>query len=415
VQEKALVSGVSKMGQDQSFSREAQAGYKPEVNHKSVFLAAGGGGAGGQNYLQDIALSGVGEIRIVDHDYFEDHNRTRSPLYPSDNLAAISRAGKASLVAEKLRPLMTAPKSALRYAEKPIQALADGAFAGVDVVVSCVDNPRGRAWLADKSRLHGLPLIEAGFDGPELTLSCYPAPKDPEEARHAPCWRCAHPEVEGAFSCRLYALQAEAEDIIPAIQNGAAAIAAFQAEAAIMAGHGEMPLANRRMILNLRTGRSRVFELTTDPQCPGIHRVLTDIPEVLGASGETTLGELFQEINERLGIPATIVLPEPLVWKAPCTTCGAMLNVGEPAWRWVMKPHCCNCGGSYSKLDGVGHQGSPTVYAEVDSDTGGEVLAIQCKQAGLPALALIETIDSNGTMRFFQLGGSLDDLFITLS
>jgi molybdopterin/thiamine biosynthesis adenylyltransferase len=403
------------MSKDLNFSRETRTGYEPEVIHKCVVLAPGGGGAGGQNFLQDLALSGVGEIRIVDHDYFEEHNRTRSPLYPKDNLVAISEAGKASHVAEGLLPLMTAPGAVIRFAECPIQELADGAFAGVDVVVSCVDNPRGRAYLADKTRLHGLPFIEAGFDGPELTLSCYPAPKSREEARQAPCWRCAHPDVEGAFSCRLYALQAEDEGFIPAIQNGAAAIGAIQAEATILARHGKMPLANRRMTLNLRTGQSRVFELTTDPQCPGFHRMLVDKPEALEATGMTNLGELIREISDRLKKPAIILLPEPLVWTAPCTTCGAMVNVGEPAWSWVMNPRCESCGGPYPAYDAVEHGGSPTAYIEIEKDASEEILAIPCKQAGLPALSLVQAVDLDDKEHFFQISGSLDDLFITLS
>ena len=87
------------------FSREMLAGYDPEILHGGTVLVVGAG-AGGQNLLQNLALSGVGEIRIVDHDHFEEHNRTRSPLYPTDILPAEGGAGKARLVAEKLFLMM---------------------------------------------------------------------------------------------------------------------------------------------------------------------------------------------------------------------------------------------------------------------------------------------------------------------
>ena len=62
------------------FSRERLAGYDPELLARSVALIVGAG-ALGQNTAQNLALAGIGEIRIVDKDQFEPHNRTRSPAY----------------------------------------------------------------------------------------------------------------------------------------------------------------------------------------------------------------------------------------------------------------------------------------------------------------------------------------------
>ncbi|MBI4541213.1 MAG: ThiF family adenylyltransferase [Gemmatimonadetes bacterium] len=48
---------------------------------ESVALVPGAG-ALGQNVIQNLALSGIGESRVADNDVFEDHNRTRSPAFP---------------------------------------------------------------------------------------------------------------------------------------------------------------------------------------------------------------------------------------------------------------------------------------------------------------------------------------------
>ena len=64
-----------------TFSRERLAGYDPErINNSTVLIV--GAGALGQNTALDLALSGIGEMRIVDRDRFEEHNRTRSPALP---------------------------------------------------------------------------------------------------------------------------------------------------------------------------------------------------------------------------------------------------------------------------------------------------------------------------------------------
>ena len=261
------------------FSRERLAGYDPDVLDDSTVLAVGAG-ALGENTLLTLALSGVGELRIVDPDTFELHNQTRSPLYPTPLEQVTIGLEKVRVSAARLLPLMTAGRPRVQFAVARIQELGLGAFVGVDAVVSSVDNARARGYLADATRLLALPLIEAGFEGPEVSLTCYPPALGPAAAEE-PCWRCSHEEMAGAFSCRFTAERAEREGVIPAIQAAAATLAGMQAEATIMALHGQYPLGRRVLDLNIRTGRSRLTTLVTDPLCAGAHRLLGKPTQVL--------------------------------------------------------------------------------------------------------------------------------------
>lgn len=110
---------------DKVFSRERLAGYDPKRMNDSKVLIAGAG-ALGQNTALNLALSGVGELRIVDRDLFEEHNRTRSPLFPLPEEQEIYGLDKASVVARKLGRLMTAPTPVIRWANQWIQELGDG-------------------------------------------------------------------------------------------------------------------------------------------------------------------------------------------------------------------------------------------------------------------------------------------------
>jgi molybdopterin/thiamine biosynthesis adenylyltransferase len=395
------------------FSRERLAGYEPERLAQSVALIVGAG-ALGQNVALNLALSGLGEIRIVDRDQFEPHNRTRSPLFPLPDEQARYGLNKSRVVATKLRPLMTAVRPLVRYAHKWIQELGDGAFKEVSVILACVDNPSARAYLSDKARMHGIPFIEAGFDAADISLSCFPAARG-QEAQDAPCWRCANQETEvqaGIFSCLTYARRAGESGVIPAIQNAAATLAGLQTEAAILSLHKQKrsPLEFRALDLNIRTGLSRVIKLSTDPFCPGLHRSLDVTPNKLGTSAGETLERLLHEVSECLGGSARVELESPLVWAANCQHCRRVAEVRGPVWRWAMSPRCQSCSGAFP-LAAEKITDTPLIYYYLDAESPEEILQATCAQAGLPALALVEASIGDQPARLFELAGSLDHLY----
>lgn len=402
------------------FSRERLAGYDPETLARCVALVIGAG-ALGQNTVLNLALTGIGEIRLIDKDVFEEHNRTRSPAYPLPDEQQAYGLGKARAVACKLRRLMTSPRPLMRYAHAWIQELGDGAFKGASVVVSCVDTPLARAYASDKARQHGLPFVEGGFEAGNVTLTSFPAAPG-EKAQAAPCWRCAHQDLRGTFSCRYYAARAESAGIIPAIQNAAAVLAGLQAEAAVLALHppSEVPKVARAIDMNVRTGRSRVVKLAADPLCPGLHRADDATAAVkLTTSAEDTVWSLLQELGERIGGPPRLKLQiktfSKLIWKAPCTAAGCenMADVRAPEWAWLLDPRCSQCGGLFRAFERGHRSRTPVSYSEITLESNPEVLRSSCRQIGLRPLSLVEAESGTVGRSLFELAGSLEDLFET--
>lgn len=390
------------------FSRERLAGYDPNIMQDSCALIVGCG-ALGQNTAINMALSGVGELRLVDKDVFEEHNRSRSPAFPLPEEQAVLGLKKAPAVAHKIKKMMTAATPKMLFAHAWVEELGDGAFAGVSVVVSCVDRPAARAYLADRSRLHGIPLIEAGFDGPALTLSRYPA-TTAETARTVPCWRCSHQEVEGAFSCRFYAEKAESLGIIPALQNSAATLAGLQSEAAIETLHGRAQAEATAFDLDIRTGNSRRVRLSLDPECPGLHHTFTAPPIELNSGPESTVEDLLTELSDHLASTTVrIVLPEPLVWEAPCTKTGKMAAVHAPYSVWRSEPTCTDAGGRFLPIQSS-HNASPLILLDLDANMPREIKTTFCKVVGLPALSIAQ-VEMADELHAFRLGGSIADLF----
>lgn len=404
------------MSNNDLFSRERLAGYDPEVMGESVALVVGAG-ALGQNTALNLALAGLGEIRLVDRDRFEEHNRTRSPAYPLPAEQGVYGLDKARAVACKLRKLMTAPAPSMRYAHAWVQELGDAAFEGVSVVVSCVDSQLARAYLSDKARQHGLPYVEAGFHAADTMLTVFPA-ASAEEARDAPCWRCSHPNLGGSFSCRFYAAQAEASGVIPALQNTAAVLGGLQAEAAILALHPALAESDGAsgFALNVRTWKSVGVRLSRDPKCEGVHRRLEAEPVALKTGASDTVEGLLREMGGHLGGGARLKLPlelfAQLVWCAPCARegCANVADVRAPEWRWLMNPLCEECGGPHPVLGGE-PPAFPLLYPELSLESDPEILRATCGQIGLAPLSLVAGTRGDSSPVHFRLAGSPADIF----
>ena len=324
-------------------SRAALAGYDSAVLARSHVLLVGAG-ALGQNAAQNLALSGVAHLAIVDFDHFEPHNATRSPFYPgSDSIAGSQSLAKAPHVARELRRIATAPRFEVRHAVAAIEDVGDAPFDWADVICLAVDSAAARAYVIDRARLLGRPVVEAGFSGRNLSLGVFlPEPG-------AACYRCLNPALSGTFSCRAYAAQAEEAQLVPAIQTGAAALAAFQAEQVIALLHGERGLAGRRVYLDVRTLESRVAEVVISTGCAGYHAGHVGAPEMRVApaiDGSMTVRLALDRLRVALG-ECCVRLPDMIIGRSWCTKCGALAEVNAPASRWERAPTCRSCGGPW--------------------------------------------------------------------
>ena len=378
-------------------SRMRGAGDDPELLFGSIALIVGAG-ALAQNLAIDLALNGFGEIRIVDFDVFEPHNATRSPLYPSPEEAAHWGMGKATVVAHKLFPMMTAPSPIIRYGVRTIQAIGDAAIVSANVVFAAVDNPSARAFLAERCRLAGRPLIEAGFDGTEVNLAVFGTRAD------EPCYRCLNPEREGAFSCTRYALRSEEDGVIPAIQNAAAVLAGLQAEQGIQWLHGGAALLSKRLYADVRALNVRVVALATDPACAGLHRSLPH-SERLAITADQSVAELLCEVRKSVG-PAEFSTPEPVTVRNFCTSCGTLAQVGAAESAWLMAPRCSDCSGPFHPAKDGRY---PSSVDWLDTESESELSKQTCRSIGLPPGAALEVHPRVGAPRMLRLDGSVEE------
>jgi len=380
-------------------SRARRAGYDPSILERSCVLVVGAG-ALGQNELLNLALSGVHELRIVDGDTFEDHNRSRSPLHPRRNSYSQSDVlPKAGCVASELRGIHIDDEARIRYADTWIEELGLGAFQGVDVIAACVDSLIARAYLARAAIQLGIPIFDGGFSGPNLGMTVYPSSEDPHRV---PCWSCGGDPIPGAFSCQEYARFAEASGIVPAIQTGAAALGAVCAEAVISSLHGG-ELEPRRVALDLRTGSSAVFRPRPDPLCSRTHRRLPE-PRAVAATPAMSIAELLTSVEE----DSSLLLRETYVERANCPACTATCDVEAPVHRWRRNPMCTECGGPWPRAT---HQLASPDTIDIAIDASHPRASLTLEQLGFRAGDIIEL--EGAADAAIRLAGGPDDLFAT--
>ena len=387
---------------DALHSRSILAGYNPELL-ANARVSVIGLGALGQNVVQNLALLGIGHLLLVDFDNFEAHNATRSPFYPSQREIAELGKGKAAVVAHQAALVSTAMDPEVYYSDHMVQVLGDGAIEWADVVVAAVDSINARAWLAERCRILGKPMVEGGFSGADFNISVF------SPAGGAVCYRCGHPEKDSSVSCTLYALEAEALGIVPAIQTSAAVVGGYQAEQTVQILHGLQERFGYRSYGNIRSLAVSTALLPVDPECPssryGRHHPLPVIGTLPETSTDDRLADLAARIEDQFG-RATILLPEYAVITQYCTRCKrTMCRVQAAEAAWLADPRCVNCGGPWPPSDAASPEGKEALMVTEEMS---EALQNTCAfDLGLRGGSSIEALTDDGKAGILRVAGSV--------
>jgi len=234
------------------------------LGRASVLLV--GCGALGGALAQSMVRSGVGRLVLVDRDYVELSNLPRQVLF--DERHAHDGALKVEAAAESLKRIGGPTRVEVHAAHLDAGNLA-GFARGVDLILDGTDNLTTRYLLNDYALEARVPWIYGGVVAAHgLVLAVLPG--------RGPCLRCLFPEPapQGALpTC----------DTAGVVQPAVAAVAAYQAAAALRLLSGGAGFVPRLLELDLWEGTARGLELRADPECPacarGERRFLREAPE----------------------------------------------------------------------------------------------------------------------------------------
>jgi len=139
---------------------------------ESCVSVVGTGGLGG-TVSETLARMGVGALKLIDGDCFEESNLNRQ-LFSTENLMDKSKVLAAS---DRIRQINSAVEVSCFDHNLDIDN-ADRLITGSDIAVDCLDNIHTRFTLQNASRSAGVPMVSAAVGGRSGHLTVI-FPEDP--------------------------------------------------------------------------------------------------------------------------------------------------------------------------------------------------------------------------------------------
>ncbi len=210
---------------------------------RAKVLIVGAGGLGCPAAL-NLALAGVGQIRICDSDIVEMSNLNRQFLHTEQSVGT-NKVNSAQEALSSINPEVTVKPILDKITDNNVDSIVGDA----EVILDCLDNFSGRRALNLCAIRKGIPMVHGAIWGLEGRVTFLHPPA-------TPCLTCIFPKapfqdqfpVLGAVSCTIGSLQA-----LEAIKY--------------LTNVGTL-LSGRMLILDGSTMKCQELEVLKDPQCP---------------------------------------------------------------------------------------------------------------------------------------------------
>jgi len=219
-------------------------GIKAQKKLKSARVVVAGAGGLGSAALTYLAMAGIGDITIIDHDKVELSNLNRQTLHWEKDIGR----SKAESALEKIKQIN--PDIKVTAIHEKITA--DNVFSllkGAHAIIDCMDNFETRYILNDAAIKLDIPLFHAAcysFEGRVTTM----IPKK------TPCLRCIFPEKPLERKC-------------PVVGAVAGMTGTIQAAEVIkyFTGIGDL-LQGKLMVFDAMFMRYELVDIKRNPKCP---------------------------------------------------------------------------------------------------------------------------------------------------
>lgn len=221
------------------FGKEAQS----KLSEASVAVVGVGGL--GSPALQYLAAAGVGKLILIDDQKVEPSNLNRQVIHFEED-ALLPR-----YKVESARMKLKAFNSEVKLEALPLRLEADNSYVleNADVVLDCLDNPKGRYVMNQHCLASKTPMVHGAVEGMRgHVLTLVPG---------GPCLRCAFPNLTAR------------RGPVPVLGAAAGIIGSMQALEAIklITGIGERP-DGRALFFDMRVNEVSEVIFVKDPSCP---------------------------------------------------------------------------------------------------------------------------------------------------
>ncbi len=318
-----LTVEVAAQQEEDRFSRLRLIPWWDQEKIKAAKVIVVGAGALGNEILKNLALLGFVKIVVIDMDFIETSNLSRSVLFRasdvgSSKVEAIARGYKDLLPEATVQPLVA----------NVMQDCGLGLFAWADLILAGLDNREARLWINRAAWKVGRPWIDGAIEGVNGVARVF-MPGQP------PCYECTLGETDWAIlnrrmSCNLLLHEANPQGRTPTTPTISSIIGGIQAQEAVKTLHSLPTLAGKGYVFEGLNHTSYVTTYTENPDCMS-HDTLERIVKLPQRSSEMTLAELMQCGREDLGADEVVVeFSRDVIYKLACPKCGEEEDVFAP-------------------------------------------------------------------------------------
>jgi len=223
-----------------------------------------GAGAVGNEVLKNLALLGVGNVRVYDFDEIEEHNLTRSVLFRESDIGK----HKAKVAAERAQEL-DPNVSVEAIVEDFWDHLTLTDLKSFDVLFCCVDNFEARIRSNTLCQIARVDFVNVGIDSRFALIEQYPFSHN----QIGGCFECSLPpsvyrRISERYSCGHLRKLSFMEKRVPTTIITSAAAASLAVSVGLRLGtHDEAPPA-QRFYLDTIAGNLTRTELSRVDGCP---------------------------------------------------------------------------------------------------------------------------------------------------
>ncbi|HOW28577.1 MAG TPA: HesA/MoeB/ThiF family protein [Elusimicrobiota bacterium] len=210
---------------------------------RSVVFIAGAGGLGSPVSF-NLAVAGVGTLRLCDFDKPDLSNLNRQFLH-DDSRLDMNKAESARLTLGKLNPHITLEAISAKIVDSNVDELVGDA----DIIVDCMDNIPTRFLLNACAVRKRIPFVHGSVWGMEGRVSFFHPPK-------SPCFQC-------------FVKDSPPKEVFPVVGATPGITGSIQAMETLkyLTGIGET-LAGRLLCCDFSDMRFTEYRIDRDPHCP---------------------------------------------------------------------------------------------------------------------------------------------------
>lgn len=296
-----------------------------------------GAGALGNELIKNLALLGVGNVLVVDLDFIENSNLSRSVLFRT----ADNGKPKAEVAAAAARSIYPAIKAQAIHGDV-VNGLGLGVFRWADIVLGGLDNREARLAINRNCWKLNKPWIDGAIEQIQGVVRFF----EPD----GPCYECTMSEtdwrvLQNRRSCNLLTKDEMETGKTPTTPTISSIVAGVQSQEAVKYLHGLPTMRGKGWIFEGLSGDSYGIEYQRKEDCYS-HEILDEIFSLELGVADVTARELLQKSREMIGGNVVLEFAREMIEKFVCPNCkqetAVFCSVSKTKISQTLCPHCKN-------------------------------------------------------------------------